>query len=470
MMPAWAVDDLMSPPIGHRPIFRVHPVKGRELRAVKVVEHPTPLSIGRRHVAFPPRRSGHRHVPSVALAQILDLLWTQPGDGEVRLTIGDGPGPIGWHLTERYVALPSAASARFVAPLDSRRAALGSVLSYNRMRVSSTQLGRLATAGVLALRAERLSGGTPIHVWVPGHQETDPHRQGRTPREHLTMVLGRPDLSVGFGVHALEANYKPTLQAFGDRGEPIAFVKVGWTTPTRRLVLNEARAVRAIEEAPDVEGVGVPQLLAETAWSGLDMTCLRPLPLGVRRHPGGSPVEGAVLARITGQPKTLALLTSPWWLRILADLRAVAEDPGVEPAYVAAVEAYAARLATSARAVPMAAWHGDWVPWNLAVEGTKTHVFDLEHWSPAAPVGFDLVHWVFQSALVTQQRPAMAAVAAADAHAAATRSGDTHVVSLYLLELAVRTLRLRSEGGLWNDQLVPHLFDVVTARAVNRLG
>ena len=47
------------------------------------------------------------------------------------------------------------------------------------------------------------------------------------------------------------------------------------------------------------------------------------------------------------------------------------------------------------RTVEIAAWHGDWTPWNLAWDGGRLYAIDWEHFG-RAPLGFDILHYVFR--------------------------------------------------------------------------
>jgi hypothetical protein len=418
-------------------------------------------------VRWPHHGPSGRHEPSPALRQLIELLWTKPAAPRVRVTWGgDAPTGEGWTVAETYVALPSASRARFVVPLGSRRAAVGSVVRYNRLRATPTRLARLASAAVLGAHAERLSRGTIIRVWRDTDAESA-RADTLTLRDHLELVLDRDDLHLAFGVHVLDPNYKPTLQVFDRHGSPVAFVKVGWTVPTRRLVANEARAVRQLGARVREGGaMAVPRLLAETSWAGTCMTVLAPLPRSVRRFRGDAAASGPALAQVCGHVRVLEVRDSPWWHEATAALSAAFLSDETRRA----MTDYVAALAATAGQLPMASWHGDWVPWNLATDGRTTHVFDLEHWAPCAPWGFDLAHWAFQTALVTGGASAAEAADAADASVASWPGAGVelpdgrYVVSLYLLELAARTVRLRADGGSWNERLFPDLFHLLPRR------
>jgi len=39
------------------------------------------------------------------------------------------------------------------------------------------------------------------------------------------------------------------------------------------------------------------------------------------------------------------------------------------------------------------AWHGDWVPWNMARDGARVVLWDWEHYEEGVPRGFDALHF-----------------------------------------------------------------------------
>jgi hypothetical protein len=399
--------------------------------------------------------------PSPALHQILDLLWLRPGAGGVQVTWGADTVP-GWDLVEEYAVVPRADSARFVVALHPRRAAWRSVIAYNRLRAPRTRLLRAVTSVILLLGLERLTGVSRLRVW------RDPAVTMDVPtlREHLARRLDVPDAQLAFGVHDLDPNYKPTLNVVGPSGRPVAFAKVGWSTPTARLVSREGAALARIGEHGVTDPrVSVPALLEAGSWSGLALTVVSPMPSGVRRYPGVVPPPAPALPALAGPLAAVKLVETPWWATVDAALAGdLAPDVG------ATCAAYAEALSGYDGVVSVAEWHGDWVPWNLALEGERLHVFDWEHSAAGVPWGFDLAHWSFQVAFVLQGHDARTAVATVDRESAGWAAAGVDVpdprlvASAYLLEMALRTERLQRDDGTWNARLFPDLFRVLDVR------
>jgi hypothetical protein len=99
-------------------------------------------------------------------------------------------------------------------------------------------------------------------------------------------------------------------------------------------------------------------------------------------------------------------------------------------------------------------------------------VWDWENRAPGVPVGFDLAHQAFQTALSTHGRPATACATAVDEalrrHGAALGLADPvrqrFVADAYLVELWLRTYELSGGGAGWNPKLHPALLDVLEQR------
>jgi hypothetical protein len=399
--------------------------------------------------------------PSEALAALAERLWIAPAEGRVLITWDDEPSPAGHRLVEQYMVVPSIRSARFLVPLDDRAAGIRCVLGYNRLRPFATQVLRIGVAAAIFSRADRLGLLGRMRVWGPVDM---PDGAGSPLLSHaLRAVLGSPGAVFSVGVHGLDPNSKPTLQIF-DRHGVRGFAKVGWTPPTGRLVSNEARALA--HSARPSQTIRKPGLLHGGQWCGLPITIVEPMPTSVRRFRSDSPPPAPALADVAGELSLRHLTTTGYW-REVQDFIAVSSPPDLRDG----LSSYAQALAESAQA-PLAfgRWHGDWVPWNLAVDGPELYVFDWEHSATEAPWGFDLAHWSFQQAFVAAGLDAHSAAAATDRETSAWRvlgvdvPDQGLVVSLYLLEMALRTIRLKIEGGGWNHRLYPALFDVLSER------
>lgn len=398
--------------------------------------------------------------PSEALAALAERLWILPAEGRVRITWDNAPSPVGHVLLEEYVVAPSIRSARFLVPVDDRTTGVRCVLGYNRLRPLRTQLLRVGVAAAILCRAERLGLLGRMYVWAP----TDTDQTNPPLLSHaMRTVLGSPDAAFSVGVHELDPNFKPTLQIF-DRHGVRGFAKVGWTVPTAGLVLNEADALA--NRPAHHQTLRRPDLLYRGLWCSIPVTVVQPMPISVRRYRSGSPPPPPALADVAGELTFRHLTTTDYWRGVRAFI-AMQSPPDLRDD----LNAYADALEASAQdALAFGRWHGDWVPWNLALDGPDLYAFDWEHSAYEVPWGFDLAHWSFQRVLVTGGLDARLAAAAADHETFSWPASGVDVrhpglvVSLYLLEMALRTIRLKIEGDTWNPSLYPALFNVLKER------
>ncbi|MFI7429085.1 hypothetical protein ACIBPB_19030 [Micromonospora sp. NPDC049836] len=374
---------------------------------------------------------------------------------------GPAPPPPGHRVVARYAVVPSVERAKFLLPLATRRVGAASTLAYNALRPPRVRANRLAVGVLAGLGATRLARMPVLTVAAP--DAADPAELLLT--ASLARAEGRP-LHAAIGIRPPDPHHKPTLQLFDDRGAAWAYAKVGWNEATRAMVRAEAAALRDLPrgggDLPDA-----PRLLRELSWGDLAVTLVEPMPAGVRRLARPDRPEVAAMlavARRGGPPAApRPLAGSPF----LADLTARAERAGGP--VVAALAALADR--DGATALEFGHWHGDWVPWNLGTHRGRLYAWDWENSGAARPVGFDLAHQGFQSALSLHGRPA--AEAAGEMTAALARHGRSLgldparcrlVADAYLVELWLRTAELAAGGGGWSPKLHPALLHVLAER------
>ena len=378
-------------------------------------------------------------------------------DPRLHLTIGaSAPAAVrhatARHATARYAVVPSLERARFLLPLGSRRVTAASVLAYNalrppKVRASRAAIGLLARVGALGLtRAPVLSVHAPDGaelLW-----------------DHLAGLLGEPRLHAAIGIRPPDPHHKPTLQLFDDAGRPRGYAKIGWNDGTRAMVRAEAAALTSLATGDGLPET--PRLLLHTRWHDREVAVVEPMPGDVRRlRDPDQPRLAAMLAvaRRGGPPapaRPVGAFLAGWRRRAA---------PAIEPA-IDALEARDGGLL-----LEFGDWHGDWVPWNMARHRGGLIVWDWENSGTGVPVGFDLAHQAFQTALSGNGWPAAECAAAVDA--ALTEHGPAlglspaarrFVADAYLIELWLRAYELSADGAGWNPKLHPALLHVLDAR------
>lgn len=378
-----------------------------------------------------------------------------------------GELPDGFVLAEQFAVLPGGGGRSFMVSLASRRGSSAALTSYNALRPARRRLGR-AAAG-LALRSgfgqRMLSSRIDIGVAA---EATSAQLGSVLLGRHLAELLGGRPVVIAFGGGSGPYR-KPVLQVFGTDGTPLGYVKIGWNEWTRAAVRREATALRACAASP--MQLGVPDLLHHGGWQGLDLMVTAPLPSRVRR-PGNSIPEVGVLREICelSAGGVTELAASSWW----SDLRARISCGVADQAARTRLDSVADGLAHAHGQVPLAfgRWHGDLVPWNMARLGTRLFAWDWESSAPDAPVGFDALHFHFQTAFVADRLPLqdavpLAARAARSALLELAVAADTGslLATLHLLELAVRHEEAHSAAGDADDRFFPAVLDILEQAA-----
>ncbi len=346
------------------------------------------------------------------------------------LQVGTAGDPAAGGVRREYLLLPSARRPRLLVPAG-RRAAAGAVRRYGvgRGRTARWQASALATG---------LSAGLAPWLLRDRVRLVGPEGAGtgESIETHLAEVLGR-EVLVSLYLGAPRANRKPVLQVLDPVGRTLAWVKVGVDELTRRLVADEAAALTTLATAA-LRRSTVPRVLHSGRWQGLELLVQSPLPVDPRKgrpRPDRVAAAQAEVAAIgASAPEPLSRTT--YWAELTARVARL-------PAGAAAtgLAELAGRIVDAHGDVPvrLGAWHGDWTPWNTAVDGDTLLVWDWERFAPSVPVGYDTLHWGLQSDLVNSL---------ADPAASARRCIDDAPEVLAPFDLDAATARATACGYL----------------------
>jgi hypothetical protein len=402
------------------------------------------------------------------LARLVGQLWSsETGDVVVRT---GGVVPDGYQVVEQYSAIPNAAKAQVLVPAGRPRLARRALLLYNGLRIPRTRIARRVLAEAIGLGAVGRAKGDQVLVCA---------RTGRTGRhgneplllEWLRQQLAVPSLAMSPGVPSAAPNSKPTALLLDDGGAPRGYLKLGWNTATRRMVRNEARVLESA--AGRLPSIDTPALLHQGDWQGRRLLVTAPLPEG---RPVKQPSSRLPPWHLSIEVASLSCLhqadlgASRYWADVQDRVASVAPTVDavglLQPvtALVAAIDRYSA-----ARPLTFGAWHGDWVPWNMAWFGGRLTVWDWEHSSDAVPLGFDALHYVFQVAFIYRRAALADAIQSVDSRAATLHGGlgvieASLVTSLYVLEQVLRNAESARDGGGWNQRFLDAAAPVVAAR------
>jgi hypothetical protein len=383
------------------------------------------------------------------LEWLAEVLWgPTPG---VELVVGRAAA--GAPASQRWGVLPDLRRPRVLVPLASRRAAAEAVRQYSD---GMTQRARLAKAAVgLALG----SGALPLWLRRRGLvvAAAGP-AEGSLLGDHVPAALGRSDLSAAIVLGPVRPNRKPVVQLIGRDGQPVGYMKVGWNDLTRRLVQAEADMLRRLAGA-GTRTFTAPDLLHQGRWEGLDITISSALPHRLWRRGRRYALPPVAVSREVaelGRVEQAALGESGWWARLqdrLVPVRQALAEPtgsgGGQAGGTGAAEALDGTLerlaGQSSTRLAFGTWHGDWGPWNLRSTPGRLLVWDWERSADGVPLGFDLLHFGYQTALQgLGQPPATAAETGRDRaapHLAALGQApgvEDLLCDLYLLERLCR--------------------------------
>lgn len=379
--------------------------------------------------------------------------------------------PQGYQRAERFAVLSAGAGRSFMVPLTGRRTgSAAAVTSYNSLRRGPVRVARRVLGAGLRTGLAQPLLRTKVDVGV---------KVGTPPEAlaadllsaHLRELFGVADLAVAISGGAGPYR-KPVLQCFSAGGAPLGYVKVGWNDWTRDGVRREEQALRACGSQP--RKVRAPALAGMSSWHGLDLLVTAPLPRGVRGLGRAAALPSAAELRALAELSAVSsepLGASQWWRGVRARIREKVTDQEARRT----LERIADQLERSHGdiALEFGFCHGDLVPWNLARSGGQLYAWDWESSMPAAPLGFDAVHFHFQQAFVGRwlALDVAAASAARESRPPLRELGVASVscelvTTLHLVELFLRHEEARTAAGQPDDRFYPAIASVLEQRAV----
>jgi hypothetical protein len=362
------------------------------------------------------------------LRSLVPVLWPPPATVRVGSARDSGD--------RAYVLVPSAVRPKLLVPAGSRRAGAAAV---RRAAEHRTVRARARTAVLAALFRSGLGGA------VFGRRLVIRPRGAGTIEDHLGAVLGRPVL-LALRLGPPRANRKPVFQVLDPAGEPLGFAKVGVDPLTRRLVADEARALRTLSRRPP-RGVDVPSVVHHGRWNDAEVLVQSALPVWLPRAADDGTRRVAAMVAVAGVEGVCdEPVDGPYVAGLAARLAGVGGRPGAAAPVTALSAALDAAVHTGGT-LSTGCWHGDWNAGNTATLADRMLIWDWERFAAGVPLGYDALHHDLQTAITVGRVPPDEAAASTVARAGAllapfgVPAGRAPVVAaLYLAELGTRYL------------------------------
>ena len=386
-------------------------------------------------------------------------------------------------LLHSYLPFPSARTARLLLPAESAAAAAAAVALRAPPHKRAARYFGYRAAG-LALR-----GGVVQRLMTSRVELFGPTSPDDAPAVslagHIGELLGQP-VFLAPKIGRADPHRTVGMHVFDGRGRLLAFVKITGHPLSCSQLSTEAHALLTLP-AVRARVADFPQLLHQGHWNGLGLIMTSPMDLRHGRQPtlDDPPSITAMMdVAASGEMVTGPLASSVYWQRTLERVKRLEHSGAVRPDRLQLAGDLLDGVGGVGGGVALSfgAWHGDWLPWNLARRSGRLLMWDWEYWSDAAPVGFDLFHF-FAGTLFF--RDGLTAGAALDEarrratpllEAAGFAPADVAVVyALYAVEFLVRRLDIAAHGGGRDDarvfpSILPVAFDALSraAEAVHR--
>jgi thymidylate kinase len=296
-------------------------------------------------------------------------------------------GESGQHLTE-FCIVPRASAPRLLIPLKTRKTAANSLGVYNPLRPAARWSTRLLKAALGAgLAQPLLRDRALLHV----HLE-----------EHLKWVFGSSRIASSISIGTPGEQQKPVLQVMDADGRVLGYAKVGWNPQTIRLVQNEEISLRKLKGVR-FSTAKIPEVVHAGWWKGNYVLVQRNSGPGLQRAVRGIDhrhIDFLVDLYRSANPCELSLRDVPWLTE--ADSAAIRNEGFHYYLHLLQQAAQYCRDRAGDRHIPCGRAHGDFTPWNIRACGGDLLVIDWEYAVDARPVGWDLFHFLIETAVELQ--------------------------------------------------------------------
>ena len=330
-----------------------------------------------------------------------------------------------------YRVVPNATAPRFLIPIASRGSILRSLQIYNAQRLLA-RLGKrlLSTAVGVELAKVFLRDVASVSI----RRDISRARWGSLIlQEHLKDLFGLDSLTLSVSLGTPGVHQKPLLQVMDQKGKILGYVKVGWNGETIELVQREKSALSSLEHrrfstaaVPRVIHAGwwrerylliqeAPQSRSDDSLQNITDQHLQFLLELHSTNPSCSQLQESKFVR--GLQRRLAFLRSSgftYYGHLLQLAFSGCND----------------RLGNAE--IPFGFRHGDFTPWNILFTCDKLFVVDWEYAQQLSLPGWDLFHFIIQTAVLVRGR------SAGQIYENFTQQGQNHeYVHAYLQELGI---------------------------------
>jgi thymidylate kinase len=219
-------------------------------------------------------------------------------------------------------------------------------------------------------------------------------------KEILGRVLKKEDITIAVSVGTPSPFQKTTALVMSSQGEPLAYLKIAKTPPAIQRVINEANILKKIEKI-NFENVKTPQCLYNGKLNDAYLLILSsPSFAGSQGRPQINKSYINIVKVLTQKTNSKMHFGSSSFYKSL--------EKGIESyslSYRALLNEAWQKLKKEhkEKEITMGLSHGDFVPWNMVWKGKEVFLYDWESACYKAPVGIDLVHFLFQTGFLLKK-------------------------------------------------------------------
>lgn len=293
---------------------------------------------------------------------------------------------LGYERVQAFVVLPSLSHPRWLFPLNHRSLTLAAAGLYTPYRTRARAL-KLAWETLVRL------GWThwPLARLLVASQGPLPLAR------RVADLIDVADPVLAFSLGAPGRFRKLTVQVMRRSGEVLGFIKLPFTPAAADRIRFESEVLAKLWECASLRP-HIPRVLSAGIWQGMPMLFQAPGP----ERPGpaayghlhrqflqslasveqSEKLSDALVGEVAGRWRSEAgELDSDWQRLAEAALERARRELGSTP-------------------IPCGPSHGDFAPWNTKVDNNGLFLFDWESFSWDRPLGWDALHFFWQSHLL----------------------------------------------------------------------
>ncbi|MEM1989650.1 MAG: phosphotransferase [Candidatus Bathyarchaeia archaeon] len=306
----------------------------------------------------------------------------------------------GFTKLDEYAIFPNKEHPKVLIPLVNSKSSAASLQIYNAMKPLA-RVGKWMISIGLQWRLVQPILKDRLYLHAKNGISVD-ELSARWLKRHLQTVFGREDLTIAVFLGTLGKHHKPLVQVMDNKGAIIGYVKIGWNQETISFVQREEKILNQLVNENFSTAI-IPRILYAGWWNNYYLLVQEPPPGRTKTPPLSITSKHVKFLCELLEIRLSHVKESYYWERLRERIKLL----DVFNLYYAHL--FKLSIETIERKIgnvglPFGFRHGDFTPWNTFLLKDKIYVFDWEYAEECSPPGWDLFHFLTQTAILVYRR------------------------------------------------------------------